>query len=89
MREELDGMYTISENAIMKTVTAMFREGRILMEGACAPPFAVLDNSERTLQGKRSRPGDRPEPPHGEGRTGDTQSMSPRTRSQCDTKGTV
>jgi threonine dehydratase len=43
MRERLDAMYTVDEDAIIDAVTATFREERILMEGACAPPFAVLD----------------------------------------------
>jgi threonine dehydratase len=52
MREELDGMYTVSEDAIIETVAAMFREERILMEGACAPPFAILDNLREDITGK-------------------------------------
>jgi threonine dehydratase len=43
MREQLDAFYTVSEEAIFETVASMFREERILMEGACAPPFAVLE----------------------------------------------
>ncbi|WP_123622742.1 threonine/serine dehydratase [Halorubrum sp. CSM-61] len=52
MREELDGMYTVSEEAIVETVAAMFREEHILMEGACAPPFAVLDDFREDITGK-------------------------------------
>jgi threonine dehydratase len=52
MRDELDGMYTVSEDAIIETVAAMFREERILMEGACAPPFAILDNLREDITGK-------------------------------------
>jgi len=51
MREHLDGMYTVSEEAIVETVAAMFREERILMEGACAPPFAVLDEIRDEIAG--------------------------------------
>jgi threonine dehydratase len=52
MREELDGMYTVSEKAIIETVAAMFREERVLMEGACAPPFAVLEDLREDIAGK-------------------------------------
>ena len=52
MRDELDGMYTVSEEAIVETVAAMFREERILMEGACAPPFAILDDLREDIAGK-------------------------------------
>lgn len=43
MRERLDAMYTVSEADIIETVADLFIEERILMEGACAPPVAVLD----------------------------------------------
>ncbi|WP_435065349.1 threonine ammonia-lyase [Halobaculum sp. EA56] len=43
MREQLDAMHTVSEEAIVETVAAMFAEERILMEGACAPPIAILE----------------------------------------------
>lgn len=43
MREHLDAFYTVSEEAIFNTVRSMFENERILMEGACAPPFAVLE----------------------------------------------
>jgi threonine dehydratase len=52
MREHLDGMYTVSEEAIVETVAAMVREERILMEGACAPPFAVLDELRDEIAGR-------------------------------------
>ena len=51
MRNQLDAMYTVSEEAIVETVAAMFREERILMEGACAPPFAVLDELRDEIAG--------------------------------------
>jgi threonine dehydratase len=52
MREHLDGMYTVSEEAIVETVAAMLGTERILMEGACAPPFAVLDELRDEIAGK-------------------------------------
>jgi threonine dehydratase len=52
MREHLDRMYTVGEEAIVETVAAMFREERILMEGACAPPFAVLEDLHDEVAGK-------------------------------------
>jgi threonine dehydratase len=52
MREHLDEMYTVSEEAIIETVTAMFREERILMEGACAPPFAILEELREEIIGQ-------------------------------------
>lgn len=52
MRNELDEMYTVSEDAIIETVAAMFDEERILMEGACAPPFAILDHLRDNITGK-------------------------------------
>ncbi len=52
MREQLDEMYTVSEEAIVETVAAMFSEERIMMEGACAPPFAILDELRDELAGK-------------------------------------
>lgn len=52
MREHVDEMYTVSEEAIVETVAAMFREERILMEGACAPPFAVLETLREEIRGK-------------------------------------
>ena len=52
MRERLDGMYTVSEEAIIETVAAMFREERILMEGACAPPFAILEELRDDIAGQ-------------------------------------
>jgi threonine dehydratase len=52
MRERLDGMYTVSEEAIIETVAAMFREERILMEGACAPPFAILEELREEIIGQ-------------------------------------
>jgi len=52
MREHLDGMYTVSEEAIVETVAAIFSEERILMEGACAPPFAILDELRDEIAGK-------------------------------------
>lgn len=52
MREHLDGMYTVDESAIVETVAAMLREERIVMEGACAPPFAVLEELRDEIRGK-------------------------------------
>lgn len=52
MREHVDEMYTVSEEAIVETVAAMFREERILMEGACAPPFAALETLREEIRGK-------------------------------------
>ncbi len=52
MRERLDAFYTVSEEAIIETVTSMFREERILMEGACAPPFAILEELRDEIAGK-------------------------------------
>ena len=52
MREHVDRMYTIREEVIVETVAAMFREERILMEGACAPPFAVLDEFRDEIAGR-------------------------------------
>jgi threonine dehydratase len=52
MREHLDAMYTVSEEAIVETVAAMFAEERILMEGACAPPFAVLEQLREEIAGR-------------------------------------
>jgi threonine dehydratase len=52
MREHVDRMYTVSEDAIIETVAAMFRAERILMEGACAPPFAVLDDLREEIAGE-------------------------------------
>jgi len=52
LRDQLDAMYTVSEGAIVETVAAMFREERILMEGACAPPFAVLEELRDEIAGR-------------------------------------
>jgi len=52
MREHLDGMYTVSEEAIIETVAAMFRAERILMEGGCAPPFAILEELRDDIEGR-------------------------------------
>lgn len=52
MRDHLDAMYTVSEAAIVETVAAMFREERILMEGACAPPFALLEDLRDEIVGQ-------------------------------------
>jgi len=52
MREHLDAMYTVSEEAIVETVATVFREERVLMEGACAPPFAILDSLREEVAGK-------------------------------------
>jgi threonine dehydratase len=52
MRDELDEMYTVSEEGIVETVAAMFREERILMEGACAPPFAILEDLREEIAGR-------------------------------------
>ena len=51
MRERLDAFYTVDEDAIVETVAAMFDEERILMEGACAPPFAVLEDLRDEIRG--------------------------------------
>lgn len=52
MREHLDAMYTVSEAGIIDMVSTMFREERILMEGACAPPFTVLRELRDEVAGK-------------------------------------
>lgn len=52
MRERLDAMYTVSEEAIVETVGAMFENERILMEGSCAPPIAVLEELREEVAGK-------------------------------------
>jgi threonine dehydratase len=52
MREGLDAFYTVDEAAIVETVAAVFREERILMEGACAPPFAALDEFREEIRGQ-------------------------------------
>jgi len=52
MRDRLDEMYTVSESAIVEAVAAVFKEERILLEGACAPPFAVLDQIADRLTGQ-------------------------------------
>lgn len=52
MREHLDAMYTVSEEAIIETVAAMFSEERIIMEGACAPPFAILEELRDEIAGR-------------------------------------
>jgi threonine dehydratase len=52
MRERLDAFYTVDEAAIVETVAAMFNDERILMEGACAPPFAVLDELRDEIRGQ-------------------------------------
>ena len=52
MREHLDAFYTVDEDAIIETVADMFSEERILMEGACAPPFAVLEELRDEIAGK-------------------------------------
>lgn len=51
MRERLDRMYTVSEEAIIETVRRLFDEERILLEGACAPPIAVLDQLRDEIAG--------------------------------------
>jgi threonine dehydratase len=52
MRDHLDEMYTVSESAIVETVATVFSEDRILLEGACAPPFAILDRLADRLAGQ-------------------------------------
>lgn len=52
MREHMDEMYTVSESEIIETVAAVFREERILMEGACAPPFAILETLRGEINGQ-------------------------------------
>lgn len=52
MREHLEAMYTVTEEAIVETLATVFREERILMEGACAPPFAILDELRDEVVGK-------------------------------------
>ena len=52
MRTHLDEMYTVSEEAIIETVATMFAEERILMEGACAPPFAILEDLPDEIVGR-------------------------------------
>ncbi len=52
MRDRLDEMYTVSESAIVEAVAAVFKEERMLLEGACAPPFAVLDQIADRLTGQ-------------------------------------
>lgn len=52
MREHLDAFYTVDEDAIIETVAEMFSEERILMEGACAPPFAILEELRDEITGK-------------------------------------
>ncbi|SNR51398.1 threonine ammonia-lyase [Halorubrum vacuolatum] len=52
MREHVDEMYTVSEAAIIETVGKLFREERILMEGACAPPFALLEDLSEEINGQ-------------------------------------
>jgi threonine dehydratase len=52
MRDELDEMYTVSEDAIIETVATMFDEERILIEDVCAPPFAILDHLRDNITGK-------------------------------------
>ena len=52
MREHLDEMYTVSESAIIETVATLFKQARILLEGACAPPFAVLDRLADQIAGQ-------------------------------------
>lgn len=52
MREHVDEMYTVSEAAIIETVATVFREERILMEGACAPPFAILETLRDEINGE-------------------------------------
>jgi threonine dehydratase len=52
MRDHLDAMHTVSEESIVETVATMFEEERILMEGACAPPFAALDDLRDEIRGQ-------------------------------------
>lgn len=52
MRKHLDAFYIVSEERIVETVAEMFREERILMEGACAPPFAILEELRDEIAGK-------------------------------------
>ena len=52
MREHLEEMYTVSETAIIETIATLFREERILLEGACAPPFAILDQLADRVAGQ-------------------------------------
>jgi len=52
MRERMDEMYTVSEEAIVEAITRLFREERILMEGACAPPFAILETLREEIEGR-------------------------------------
>ncbi|GAB7091822.1 threonine ammonia-lyase [Halorubrum luteum] len=52
MREHVDEMYTVSEAAIIESVATVFREERILMEGACAPPFAILETLRDEINGE-------------------------------------
>ena len=52
MRERLDAFYTVDEESIVETVAEMFREERILMEGMCAPPFAILEELRDEIAGK-------------------------------------
>jgi len=52
MREGIESMYTVPESAIIETVADLFREERILMEGACAPPISVLEQLEDEVGGE-------------------------------------
>lgn len=52
MRKHVDEMYTVSEAAITDTVATVFREERILLEGACAPPFAILETLRDKIRGE-------------------------------------
>jgi threonine dehydratase len=53
MQDGIESMYTVSESAIVHTVARLFREERILMEGACAPPFTVLERLQEELAGEK------------------------------------
>lgn len=53
MREHLDAFSTVDdEAAIGETVASMFDQERILMEGACAPPIAVLEKLRDEIAGR-------------------------------------
>jgi threonine dehydratase len=52
MRDRLDAMYTVSEAAIVEAVRRLFAEERLLVEGACAPPIAVLDRLREEVAGR-------------------------------------
>lgn len=52
LQDGLDGMFTVSEADIIESVQKLFVEERILMEGASAPPIAILEELRSDIAGQ-------------------------------------